>query len=395
MDEKLNKKSNRILINIALLSIIVASGSQAFFRFHGTITQVGFLLFSILFHNHFPCHTNRRSLTFVCFYSFYVLVNSCFINGNGLGTIEILTYVIFAIGAYLIISKIPWNVFVDRLIIIVGYLAIVSIVVFIISELNILTPSIVEYKGVSYYLLFYHVIGWAEPFHRLAGIYWEPGAYQIVLNSTLLVAINFLKTKEKDERRKYYRYLSFIISASLLTLSTTGYVILFLLLSYIVYLKNRYTKLSYKSFISLIISLILLVITSYGVFMSEPIQKKINQFESGGTNSAMIRQADNLALIQMISEKPLFGYGLKTAEFSKRSEQLDNLTSSNGNLFFASIFGIPFYLLILFRCYQRSKEMGDPPIFNTILFVAINMGECFLYYPFIFIFLLYPSNQTE
>ena len=388
-------KQEKILLNTAVLLILIASGSQAFYRFHVSITLLFFLLFSVFFYIHYPYKSNIRSLPFVNYYCLYILFNFFVLNSNHTDSLRVVPYVVFAVGSFLILSKISWPVLVDRLIVIVGYLAAISIVVFVIGELNIISPRIVDYNGVGVFMLFFHVIGWEEPFHRLAGIYWEPGAYQIVLNSTLLIAINFLFDKPKAEIKGYYKYLLLIFVGSILTFSTTGYVILFIIAVYYFYLKYKFNKQGNLNVFRLSFIIACVASVAYFVFMSAPIQKKMSQLESGGYNSTMVRQADNLALIQMIAEKPIFGYGLASKEFNKRSEQLDNITSSNGDLFFAANFGLPFFLLVMMFCYIKAKALNLPPFFNVILFFMLNIGECFLYYPFVFIFLIHSGEDAE
>lgn len=126
----------------------------------------------------------------------------------------------------------------------------------------------------------------------------------------------------------------------------------------------------------------------YLLYSSKPIQDKLEQSKSDSRSSYTIRYADNMALMQMISEKPLFGYGLGTREFNTRSLQLDNETSSNGDLFFAALFGIPFYLFVLLQCAVRAKDFNLPRWLFVLFFILFNIAECFLYYPLVFLFFI-------
>ena len=386
--------TNKLLLNIAVILILLTSGSVAYLKFHGIIAHIIFIIFPILFYYKYPQKPSNKSFIFIFIYCSYLLMNFYIINNTYTDYSRVFTYVIFAIGSYLMLCKISYEDLADRFIKIVGYMAFISILIYFFSELHIIPYNTIQYNSEKFCMLFYHTIGWASPFHRLAGIYWEPGVYQIILNTTLLMSINYFNYYPGVKVKKYIPYLAVILIASLLTLSTTGYVVLVLLVVYFFFIQKRKGRKTVAGIIKGLISFIFIALIILFVYLSNPIQDKLAQLEMNNQeNSALIRQADNYAMLQMITEMPIWGYGLAAKEYAARSYQLDNRTSSNGDLAYMATFGIPFYLFIIFTCYFKSKKDGYPALYMTILFIALNMGENFMYHPLVFIFLIMPNKH--
>lgn len=394
-----NTKQNqrdKYLLNCAITLLLITSGSVPYLMFHGIIAHLIFAVFPVFFFFTYSGKSNNKSLPFILLYCSYLLINFFVINNTFTDEFRILTYVIFAIGSYLILSKITFEDLADRLIRIVGYMSFLSIIVFLLSELNILSYSKIPYKDGQFCMLLFHTIGWSAPFHRLAGIYWEPGVYQIILNTTLFISINYFHSRPDIKLKKYCFSLCFIFFASVLTLSTTGYFIILLLLGYYFVLNRKKSRNVIVSVFRFSISLLLLVLTSLIVYLSDPVQDKLNQLDNNNPEtSAQIRQADALGMLQMITERPFRGYGLATKEYARRSYQLDNRTSSNGNLFTMATFGIPFYAFIIISCFLKFKKEGFPALLSTIFFIILNMGESFMYFPFVFVFFILCRQNTN
>lgn len=217
-----------------MLMILIASGTQYFFRFNGAITMLGFLIFSIFYYFSNKGKVDTQSKWFSIIYVSYILVNWFIINTNHIESINrMLPYIIFAIGGCLILSRMEKKVMIDSLYSIMKYLALISIVVFALNEFNIVTPYHVYYNKSDHLMSYIHTIGWGVPFHRLAGLWWEPGAYQIVLNMAIFFKLTTYDSMYEIWEKKNRWGFFILLAASILTMSTTGYITLGVLSIYL------------------------------------------------------------------------------------------------------------------------------------------------------------------
>ena len=217
MNYNMNSKS---IINksdyVAMFVILIASGTQFFYRFHGTITLLIFLIYSIYYYYHKKTSGCKKTRTFIYIYVLYILTNWFIINPNHVESLNrVIPYIVFAIGSYMMLCKMDSYTIVNSLYQIVTYISIVSIIIFMLNEISILSPISINYKGDNYLMSYLHTIGWNVPFHRLAGLWWEPGAYQIVLNMTLFLKISQFDRFNELFRKKNIKGLHYRIGNSL------------------------------------------------------------------------------------------------------------------------------------------------------------------------------------
>ena len=379
------RKKNNILEILAVLVMCISSGSVYFFRLHVAATLLITLLFSVYFYIIYPSPSNRKSFFFVLLYITYISIN--FILFNNISRVNrVIPYLVFGISSYFILSKLTLEIIAKRLLQVVGVLSFISIIVYVFYYIGIFSAVTMTSSYTDYMVCLYHCVGWAEPFDRLAGIYWEPGAYQIVLNITLFINIAYYSQFRRLFSKKTSFYTLSVISAIILTQSTTGYITFFIILLWAM-IKYKYFIIK-GNLLVLVFTFSILSVIGTLLYTSDAIQTKIAQSESSGRSSYTVRLADNLGLIQMISERPLFGWSVGSTSFEERAFSLDNETSSNGDLYFMAIFGVPFYLFIIRRCYYHTKYMGWPPMLSVFFFIFFNIAECFLYYPLVFLFLI-------
>lgn len=387
--EVVNKNHNK-LEYFAILFMVICCGSQFFFRFHGAVTMISFFLFSVFYHFKSTNKEDKRSKKFIIIYTTFLVFNFICNNIVSRDINRILPYIIFGISSYLILSRMSFDSLSLKLMKVVLYLSIISFIVFILCEIGSIGYSLITYNGEPYLMCGINVIGWSEPFHRFAGIFWEPGANQIIINWTIFIVL--LSESTFEGVKKHKKYLLILVLMSLATMSTTGYFTLILILIYAYSKFYGFRKLSFGR----IIAVSLMLPTIMLIYNSDAVQEKLHQGDNLETRSSFtVRLADNVAMIEMIKERPLMGFGVGSLDFQKRSLFYDNETSSNGDLFFMTIFGIPFFLFILINCYSWAKVMGHNPYWVCLMFVFFNIGECFLYYPLIFTLLIKQFKNTN
>lgn len=373
--------------------LLAISGGQFFYIFNGKYFVSAFFISSIIYH----LYQNKRfkysqSITFLFWSVSYLLIHYFFITPVHVGN-TFLPQLLLLIGSYFFYTSFTYERFKRMYLNTVTVMAVVSIALFFVVESGFVTPEY-QTKGNSEALMFmFHKMGGEgrSLFGRLAGIYWEPGAYQIILNMGLLLYINELINNKisKSQIRKFI----IIIIALLLTQSTAGYMMLGLIGGYWTFRKLLVKGFSIKSIFITLIGIIVITI----LYNSSVVQDKLAQQDKEGT-SYEIRRADNIALMIMIYEKPLFGYGQDSVEFERLSNALDNKSSSNGILSLLATLGIIYfyiYLRFLIKGLNRTYLIKRDVILIFVLFLFLNAFEVFWYFPLAFIFHFDFKKETS
>lgn len=327
--------------------------------------------------------------SFPIIFSILILINITFINTNlvnrtGVGTI------VAALASYLFFQLFDFYRFRYLYLKILGNLTLISIIVFLLTEAEILPLYIyTDGEGTAHSMFLIFHIGWPAYFHRLASIWHEPGACMIPLNIAFLLYIPELKSRNLN--RNEVVYLIIIAIGILCTQSTTGYLAFILILGYCV-LKCSFLSFGKKLLLTIFCSGIIITIYS-----SDVIQKKLNQDEDG-MNSKGIRMRDNLACLEMATDNPFTGVGFGTKEFITTSNKLDNLSNSNGVLLIAAYMGIIFVFIYSTYAYKYVHIWNNSKtdtLFIVFIFLILESNEAFVEFPVSFIFLakFYSYNK--
>ena len=169
------------------------------------------------------------------------------------------------------------------------------------------TDSYGDRRKVSHiaFLFYRGIVGVKE---RLCGFFWEPGIYQIYLNIFLILQLN--KYKEK-------LWIFATILSIILTVSTTGYIILSIILLYELFKKLHTTK---NIFIVIAVMIVAAVGFGYGYkIVTGNISDKVSGENQG---SFFARQADVIAGLTIAYENPLIGIGANTERFKQMRSQI-------------------------------------------------------------------------
>lgn len=236
--------------------------------------------------------------------------------------------------------------------------------------------------------LFYRgVIGIQD---RLYGLFWEPGIYQIYLNIFLILQLN--KYKEK-------LWILAAILSIILTISTTGYVILSIILLHELFKKVYMTKNRYTVIAVLAVAAIGL---GYGYkIVSDNISNKISGENQG---SFFARQADVIAGLTIAYENPLIGIGANTERFKQMRSQIawqGELTGSqtkdsgntNGLVGLMYVWGIPLAVWYLWGVCRQKIISGSKWIMAVLLLLSLN-SEPLAMTPFFLLFTYSGLDNT-
>lgn len=292
-------------------------------------------------------------------------------------------YIVALAGSYFCISSFNFYRFRRILLNVVFVITLSGILVFVLNEFGVLPTRIVVFPNISLKLFGPFVLGWPFDFHRYAGIWHEPGACQIVLNTVLWLFVDkFIKWNWESE--ELYKIIVIVIGL-LMTLSTGGYMTLALLIATI----GVSNKIKSKSMLLIYpLVLILVVVALYMLYNSDVVQHKLFNETHG---SLITRKNDSMAMLEMLLSRPLLGYGVGSDEFWTVSELLGNRTNSNGLLAYAASLGIVWLLCFLGYAYYRIKKMqGLNYLIHFMTFVAFLMlqsNECYIEYPITNIFI--------
>lgn len=386
---KRTKERYLYLDYIAVLFLIMASGSVQFFFLHAMPTVVGLFLFGIYYYyRKRNIIVNKSNKTVVALIILYFIFNRFVINNDvSEDSTWIYTYCMLAIGAFCILSKIDYEKFKRVLLNLVALIAIKSILVFGLYEAGVITPSVVTHNNSIYLMFMMETLGWSGPFHRMAGMFWEPGACQVIFDGTLILfLLDFFQKKLK--KWDNIKFLT-ILGGAILTFSTAAYFMLLLFVVFYLFTTLKNAR-NIKNIIILLISLPIAIYIGNILLNSDVIQGKLNQKGVDDT-SYEIRRNDNLGMIYMITQRPIFGSGMDTETYRQYSLITDNRTSSNGILSYAASFGLVFIIPLLLRIYRNTNRFSNKLLIRVLFFfliVFLNCFEVFMYFPFTYIFIL-------
>lgn len=250
------------------------------------------------------------------------------------------------------------------------------------------TDSYGDKRRVSHVaFLFYRIIGIKD---RLCGFFWEPGIYQIYLNIFLILQLG--KYKEKV-------WILAAILSVILTISTTGYIILSIILLHELFKKVYMTKNRYTVIAVLAAAAIGL---GYGYkIVSDNISNKVSGENQG---SFFARQADVIAGLTIAYENPLIGIGANTDRFKQMRSRIawqGELTGSqtkdtgntNGLISLMYIWGIPLAIWYLWGLCRQKLISSSKWVMAVLLLLSLN-SEPLAMTPFFLLFTYSGLDNT-
>ena len=298
--------------------------------------------------------------------------------------------------------------FLDRWLNVVVFLAGFSLFAWIVFSIF---PNLKEvWPASKYYVQTIGVDQWANDYYgkglflysilevhptRNCGIYTEPGVYQIVLNSALIVLLFWRHRIHFRSLKQYYIYLTTILLSILTCQSTTGYIaLLLILLFYITSYKNEdfYSKKSKKKIAALIGIMFGILCLNYLFLHEESIVFKqiiSKLFVDGKFNFSEGSGQYRIGMIEyslgIISNNPLgIGYDVFNSGLLKENVAASILSSM-------AIYGvIPILILLLLIFYPAFKyESKSFLILFMLIFLNTTLAQTDLMYPAQIMFPLY------
>ncbi|MFN5621806.1 MAG: O-antigen ligase family protein [Flavobacteriales bacterium] len=242
-----------------------------------------------------------------------------------------------------------------------------------------------------------HTIETTENF-RNSGAFWEPGGFASFLNLALvlhLIQNNF----------RFDRHTRIILLTLLTTFSTTGYVVLFLILVFT--MANRIAgkitpaKLAIRLFLIITLGLLFFYIFYAIPIFREKIDNQISaqQILIGDIDfdnpnySSLGRFGSMIVDLRSVQDRPLFGRGYSDTEFRS---QFENYNFTNGLTSFIGHFGLVGFAWLLISTYASGKSIFRQynsqarfPVFITLIVLTIAFSNPILLTPLLLYFQLH------
>lgn len=219
---------------------------------------------------------------------------------------------------------------------------------------------------------------------RNSGIYTEPGMFQIFINLAVLL---LFKSNFNKKTNRFLHLLFFITMIT--TFSTSGYLIysLILLSQYKSWIKMSAPKLVLTTFLLIII--VYIEETTIGA-----IGNKFNPQSHTYEGSFLRRLQDTFVGLQLLADKPLFGWGLGNSERylgTQISSSSNGLTSMMGEF---GVFYIASYLAYyIFLLKKATKGLLPFTFLFLALMVAINTQGILMFPIFIAPFFIHNEKM--
>lgn len=387
-----NETKIRSIEYLLMFLFLAVSGGEFFCMTYGRFFIPLFFLLAFWFHTT-QYHRIRvfKGANYILVGLTYMVIHYFLIYPNHVKN-TFLPSVIMLFGSYLFLTTYSLSRFKKVYLNTVYVMAIISFVVLAIANLGLVSPTINYGADPPTYMLFAHNVGRTAVSPRLSGIYWEPGAYQIVLNIVFLLHIKEIIENRiaKKDRKKFI----VILVAVLLTVSTAAYIFLAMLVGYWGLMK---LKMNF-SFSRLILTVFVGAVIGAGIFMSDAVQGKLLEREQGyDSSSYTIRMNDNLALLIMISQKPIIGWGRDSREFIQTGEKFGSIAFSNGVFSMIACLGFPFFFIYVLFLYKGVKGTlpNQKALIIVLLFLFLNCFEDFWWLPVANVFFfLNPDTQA-
>lgn len=224
--------------------------------------------------------------------------------------------------------------------------------------------------------------------YRNSGMFWEPGAFQGYLNLALLFLFIF---KSKISKSQFNKYFYLISIAVVTTLSTTGYIILFLYI--LLYFYDKIIKLHNINLKIIFMYVFVFFFSLSGIyfynnldFLEKKISYELNIVHSRDKSWYKSRFGSVIFDLEYINKRPLTGWGAHSRTRYALHPQLSSSEGmGNGFSDFVAKFGAIGFLTWFVFVYRSFRHLTKNNQFLSVFFCLIILlelqGECFLGYP--------------
>lgn len=380
---------NSLYEYVVALLFVLTTGTMVWFHVLGAAKSFILLLFVSLyvFYKRRQQIPYSYSLVYCVFCTIYSLLNIYFINRSAIVENVCIGYIVASFSCLIIIGTRNLFDFRDRLTVILAFINGWGLIVYYLYTIGVMDSFCVikDYPTKTYTICMGISIGWPYPFERYAGIWHEPGAGQI--SSMFLLILHFREIilwKWKGNKQKISVLI--LLLSILASKSTTSYLLLMCFVLFIALYVGENKKKGYFKLVLKIILVVLGFVVAAFVFNSDVIQDKLFSSESVSKET---RTLENITLLGIFIDNPIFGAGLGTSNQWYDLNRFDAAGCSNGLLFFASGLGLV-WVIAFFMCLLKSVwKMGRiaPIPMVLIIYLVEICSQRYMEMPITFLFL--------
>ena len=374
---------------ICVLLLVLLSGCTYFTQAYRKETVGSLVVFTILYVGFRRIKLKKKQLIIFGIITMTLFLNFA-VNSTSMATENMIDYclIVASLGCVtMLASGMMLGDFTDKYILIMDIIAILSLICFFIQSTN---RALVYRLGSSnvvdgYIISPFHTWGWTYIFERNAGPFWEPGAFQ----GYLMLAILFILNERSIRGGGHIK--------SAIVLSTTGYILLAIIICYFVVLylqeslKNDKNKILTVSKVSVIIFLAIILVKS--IISSSVISNKMTT----NNQSFSIRMLHLKYGLDVISKKMIFGFGISSPALINEIKMYGMNSNSVGIFAILEYFGIIFgSMFIIWNFFKTCKIYGNLNcVVVVLMFFILHMTEGLLLFPIYMAFLFWNTYQQE
>jgi len=350
--------------------LIFVSGSQVFMLRNHVLLALVFLLILCSWALFSDRKINNRFVLYIIIVASLLFVMHLYTDGS-LSRSTVISVPMKLILAYLIL-RIVGNNIVETYIKVVVFLAAISLFGYFTDTYRLFDGVISHLPkvGMSGHGGIFYVYRFREHMGRNNSIFYEPGAYQIFLNTALFMLF-FVKTKFTVRTR--WSFVLVLLAALLSTFSATGYLTLAATL-FLVLTKSKMVSTQVK--LALVGFVLVSMVVGAAKLQSVVMEKFDDYFAVQDITDNRDRRSFDLLVDLEIFKRHLFGVGHTKyfQEFSAIGFIQQGAASSNGVSQTLAIYGLPFSLF-LFASYYWFFAIS----FNGVLMRVIPFGMLILF----------------
>lgn len=301
--------------------------------------------------------------------------------------------------AFLFTSSVPFTDFKEVFVKIMIFVCVISICIYVIHVYmpNILSifPTLSRHDGFTVYNMFFCIEPVYNKFIRASGFFWEPGAFQTFINLAIIFVFF------ENEKNRMYK-LIVLYTALILTFSVTGWIVGFINLFVLVFM--RYEKSGRSFFYLLFLPILLLGIFLVLKYSPDNIEgvtfgaAKLDSFMEGPShgsyNSSSVRYDSIFYAVKLFLEAPILGSGFNGISAMTQNMYHNMLTCTPLNyfamygFFYGCLVGLCVFQIARFLTSFKNEKLA---FLIFISFFVSTISEHYVNYLIMDIFIMYGA----
>lgn len=391
----------RFILNVPVISVLVilfASGTPYAGNQYSTISLIlcSLLFLFLLFKPEGRLCVDKKAVGYtICLV--FMLFASMIVNLDGDLSHYVGKIIVLSIGA-ICVSVISWNDFRSAFCNVVLFFAVFSLIMYSVGLLNEgfvrSLPTYYMAPTDQYFKSFFHLhqYGYGEDgiwltTSRNAGMFREPGVFQLYLNSALILLLG------SSDSKKFLK-TTILCVVILTTVSTSGIIAMLIILAGFAlnYLYKEKSITKERFFV--IIVIILLIIAVGGYYLENYGQIVFGKFVSGSDNYSSLtkRNQQTATDIRLFWKNPIFGVGY--SYYQSFGEGSANSFSCN-----AALYGIGFVVSLIYGlirfCRIACEQYPVLAFFSVIAIGSMLFSQNTIFLPVFVVFLYYGISTRK